>query len=215
MYDDTDRELNNLPEGSDSAESEPDLDQVQDSLDDIFEDWENEENLQVLDSMSAPSDQVQIDEAIGRLKGISEITSEQWKDLSEKEKIEALQQVETIMAEIQNRPVIEIKAEGMSPHTAGYYDSNDNSIHINLNNLGDNNVQDAVDTIVHEGRHAYQDYAVKHPGLHSDLDVVKAWKENFANYLDPSIYGLQIYMAQPVEKDAYTYADTICNAIYD
>jgi hypothetical protein len=76
-------------------------------------------------------------------------------------------------------------------------------------------VEEMVDTIVHEGRHAYQDFAVQHPAAVADQRVVAAWAKNRINYLDAERYGQELYQSQPLEADAWSYAGAVLAAVRD
>lgn len=160
----------------------------------------------------APDDAQQVDEATNRLREIDEIKPETWQGLEEPERLDTLQQVETEMAEVQGRPFVEVVAEEMSPGSFGYFDGE--RIHVSTEDLRSEDVGENVDTIVHEGRHAYQQYAIDHPGFHHDSAQVQAWNENFDNYLTAEAYGQEVYQNQPVEADAWSYASQIRQGIY-
>lgn len=162
---------------------------------------------------SVPSDDAQqVKEATNRLMAIDEIKPETWQELEDPERLDTLQQVENEMAGVQGRPSVEVVADEMSRGSFGYFDGA--SIHVGAEALQDENVAENVDTIVHEGRHAYQQYAVDHPGFHSDHEQVQAWDENFDNYLTAEMYGQEAYQNQPVEADAWNYASQIRQAVY-
>ena len=63
-----------------------------------------------------------------------------------------------------------------------------------------------VDTVVHEGRHAYQSYAIEHPEVNGDTPEarreVESWAKNEGKYYS----GELRYYVQPQEADAYSYA---------
>jgi hypothetical protein len=159
---------------------------------------------------------LQVEEASERLSNFPEIQSENWEQLDEIQRLETLQNVEDQMAEIQGRPALLIQPTDLPANTFGQYDGK--NIQINSNTIMDTSmpVNEFVDTIVHEGRHAYQDYAIQNPGFETDLNKVDQWAENFepGNYLAPEEFGQEIYMNQPVEADAWGYASRITSVIY-
>ena len=81
--------------------------------------------------------------------------------------------------------------------------------------------KDVLDTIIHEGRHAYQHYNVDQKCVHDSLSEVNTWRENF---YDPQYryysgntlvvigpnkvgnVGYRLYYYQPVEIDARNFA---------
>ncbi|MEK4799960.1 hypothetical protein NYE37_13740 [Thermoactinomyces sp. FSL K6-2592] len=61
----------------------------------------------------------------------------------------------------------------------------------------------ACHALLHEGRHAYQHYAIDHPEIHPDKEQVQKWRENNeVYYCRPKHY----YHFQPVELDAEKFA---------
>ena len=155
---------------------------------------------------------LQADEGIHQLSQIREIQPEAWQSLEEPERLNALQQVENTMADIQNRPQVPVLSESLGPKSFGYYDGN--SIHVSSDVMMTDDVAENVDTVVHEGRHAYQQYAMDHPGFHSNAAEVDAWRDNQANYLSAEMYGQEIYQSQPLEADAWSYAASIRRGLY-
>lgn len=156
--------------------------------------------------------QKQIDEGIDQLKGIEDIRPNVWIEASETERLGALQQVESSMADIQGRPALDVISNQMPQNTFGFFDGN--SINISADGLRSDDVAENVDTVVHEGRHAYQLYAVEHPGFHANNYEVEAWSDNFDNYLRAEDYGQEVYATQPVESDAFAYGSAIRQGLY-
>lgn len=158
----------------------------------------------------------QIQDATQQLSQIEGLNPNNWAALDSASRLEVLQTVEDRMAAIQGRPAVEIKPTELTPGTYGYYDGQ--TITINAADLNGNQMQvsEFVDTIVHEGRHAYQDYAIANPGIVSDPAVVAAWAENMqsGNYLTAEEYGQEAYLNQPVEADAWSYASQVTSALF-
>lgn len=156
----------------------------------------------------------QIADSIEHLNQMPEIQPEQWEGLSIDERLNTVQNVENVMAEVQNRPSVPVELADLSPNEFGGYDGQ--SIKINQDHIaGGQDVKENVDTIIHEGRHAYQDYVISHPELVSDQEMVQSWADNFENYLDLQTYGAELYTDQPVERDAWTYAEAVRNGVYE
>jgi hypothetical protein len=151
------------------------------------------------------------------LQQIKEIQPDNWTTLSETEKLSTLNEVEDIMAGIQGRPALPIMINrNASPGEFGYFDKESNQIFVGAYSLENDSVMENVDTIVHEGRHAYQWHAVNNPGFHPDPNEVAAWQDNFlpANYLTATEYGQQMYISQPVEADAWSYGSIITEGVF-
>ena len=167
---------------------------------------------ELLPSTNILSDEQQIESASTILKEIHSIQPETWNDLDENLRAKTLQEVEDIIAVYQNRPTSQIKIKPMIPQLYGYYDGN--TIYLNQSNISEKDAKNAVETILHEGRHSYQHFATQHPSIHSNTKEVNAWRRNLRHYLDPSKYGQELYESQPVEADARNYAERICNNIF-
>ncbi len=105
-----------------------------------------------------------------------------------------------MIAAVQGRPAVDIFSYDADPDDYGYYDGNTNRIGIGAHSLAHDAVNDVVDTLAHEGRHAYQEWAIDHPDAHGDPREVEAWRHNFAdaNYMSPAVDYAE-YLLQPVE----------------
>lgn len=165
---------------------------------------------------ASPSIEEQVNRGVEALQQIEGIKPEVWKMLSLKERIEILQAVEIRMAEVQGRPpakVITRKKGGF-----GAYSPKSNTIFINEKFLARNAVAEQVDVTIHEGRHAYQRYAIGHPGYHANESEVSEWHDNLKdgckNFKTIQIHGFRAYRTQPVEYDAWSYAYTFRQIIY-
>lgn len=93
----------------------------------------------------------------------------------------------------------------------GYY-AGDGYLHLNADVLSDpTNRLDALDTIFHEGRHAFQHAAVANPNRCSvEREQAATWEWN----LQPEHYiryemNPRRYFAQPVEADARAFAEEV------
>lgn len=158
---------------------------------------------------------LQVQDAVESLQQLDGIRPDAWAALDAAGRLETLQDVEQRMAEIQGRPPVEVMAEDMDPNTYGGWDGS--LIRLNAQHLASSDmpVAEVVNTIIHEGRHAYQDYAVAHPGFVPDGAVVAAWAVNMhpGNYLRLEDYGPLFYGGQPVEADAWEYAGRVTTAL--
>jgi len=187
-----------------------------DNLAEGIEDLEAPDDINPIEAGSrgfALETEGQISDSIELLNQVPEIQPEHWEGLNIDERLIAVQNVENIMAEVQNRPSVPVEIADLDPNEFGGFDGQ--SIIINQEHLsGGQNVEEIVDTIVHEGRHAYQNFVINHPEMISDHAIVQAWTDNFDNYLDLQNYGAELYNNQPVEQDAWQYAEAIRNGIY-
>ena len=162
-----------------------------------------------------PEETPEIDQAVDALGNMDNLNPGTWDSIGSDERLEALQDIEDQMAEIQGRPPVEVVLDDtLQANEFGGW--NGEVIKINTAHLNsDMPVDEFIDTIVHEGRHADQDYAIEHPGFIADNDLVTSWAENQPpdNYLRPEDYGQEIYENQPTEADAWNYATQIRNTL--
>lgn len=159
----------------------------------------------------APPTEQQVQEGAEALRSIPELRPEVWQGLNDGEKLEALQNAENQMAEVQGRSPVEVRVEQMGPGQHGGYTRGDRVIHVSQADVRSDNPREVLDTVVHEGRHAYQHYAVENPGFHSNEAEVEAWELNMqpGNYRTVEMDGARAYMEQPVEADAWSYASRV------
>ncbi|TCS94854.1 hypothetical protein [Hazenella coriacea] len=91
----------------------------------------------------------------------------------------------------------------------GYYNHKKKEIYVALNSLTDEQSYNIVETVIHEGRHAYQHYALENPEIHPDHKELELWRKNTRHmggvYLSP-MYDFMYYY-QAIERDANQYAD--------
>ena len=124
------------------------------------------------------------------------------------------------MAQLQRRPAAELTMHQSNPgadgaYEYGHYNPETHQISIGSYSLQHDDVKEVVDTTAHEGRHAYQHYAIENPGFHPDARQVEEWRENLTpdnywRYEDDPVE----YANQPVEKDAWRYGRSIARGLY-
>ena len=70
--------------------------------------------------------------------------------------------------------------------------------------------EDVLDTLIHEGRHAYQDYNLNVRETHPRHGEVANWNLNeFYGYQDVENCGFKAYAMQPMETDARAFAEDV------
>lgn len=152
---------------------------------------------------------------IAALRRIEGLRPDVWTDLNVAERLRTLQAAEDAIASVQGRPPASIFSYDAEPDDYGYYDGTTNRIGVGSHSLAHDAVYAVVDTLVHEGRHAYQEWTLDHPGAHDYSADVEAWRGNFAddNYVTPDVDYAE-YLSQPVEADARRYARLIADNVY-
>lgn len=164
------------------------------------------------------------------LETVEEIKFENWCKLSLEQKKDVLNRIEQHVAAIEHRPALRVDIEEMKPKTMGYQSASRhkialNSLYVNSNNP--NVHREVIDTILHEGRHAYQHYNVDVKCIHESAAEVSTWRENFYDpelkyyqstgqrimirYNDGRLHNVdyRLYYQQPVETDARNFAKDI------
>lgn len=98
--------------------------------------------------------------------------------------------------------------EEMPPYRMGSYNPQTNTITLNTRMLRDEAVPfKLMDTILHESRHAFQQYAVDHPeSVSVPPETIAIWEHNMRNYIK-SEWDYEAYIKQPIEEDARKFAE--------
>ena len=170
--------------------------------------------------MEAPQDGIQIEEISDMMSCMEGLEYSEWKELSAEERIEVLQKIETKIAEIAHRPASFISTKSLGEGHYGYYTPGTNHIVINSDVISSNSFEDykdALDTLVHEGRHAYQDYNLNGREVHPRSGDVSNWKLNEEDYgyQDAQHCGFKAYELQPVEADARAFAEDVLKQYFN
>ena len=163
--------------------------------------------------LEAPNDAVQVEKASDAMLEIKGCRYEDWKNSTPEERLNTLKSMEVRIAEISHRPSCEIHTKSMSEGHLGYYSPGTKTITLNSNYLkGDyESYKNCLDTVIHEGRHAYQDYNLTHRQVHASPGDITNWKINQQGYGYQSAerFGFKLYWMQPVEADARKFAEDI------
>lgn len=168
------------------------------------------------------------------LETVEEIKFENWSKLSLEQKTEVLNRIEQHVAAIEYRPALKVELEPMKPRTLGYQSASEHKIALNSMYVASNNPgvhREVLDTIIHEGRHAYQHYNVDVKNIHESGAEVATWRENFYDpryqyyhstgqkiiipYNDGSRHDVdfRLYYYQPVEIDARNFAKDVMSRL--
>ncbi len=172
----------------------------------------------------APNDMEQIEQVSDTLSEMSEFQIENWERMDLNERIEALNTLESRIAEIEHRPACPVYSEYMGSvqiqggHVYGRlggFNPETKDITLNSEMLASNDpaaLRETLDTIVHEGRHAYQDYNVNECEVHPRHAEIISWSETMEGgkwgYCGGSstLLGQRLYEQQSIEIDARNFA---------
>ena len=149
---------------------------------------------------------------IESLKKIQGLDLETWRKASFEQRCSTITELANKIADQTRIPRANVVFKDMKDmRSSGSYCAETNTLTINSLHLkqGTNPRfrSECIDTVAHEMRHAYQHYAVKHPGFHPNSREVEYWAANMPpHYITPEMaektFGLEYYEKQPVEMDA-------------
>jgi hypothetical protein len=138
------------------------------------------------------------------------LNDSEWSKLNLQNKAAVIQSVENEVARREGRPPCNVSLFSEPPSngmiTAGQYNPKNGGIELNAYHL-QGNQSECLNTVLHEGRHAYQDKAIKGEIYHHNKAELKAWQDNMkpGHYIQPE-QNRRAYYRQPVEADAREYA---------
>lgn len=136
--------------------------------------------------------------------------SENWSKMDQSERKDALNTLAKDVGTAFRTNVLGVRFYHGPRNSRGYY-NDDGYLYLNEDVLTDeSNRLDALDTVYHEGRHAFQRAAATNPNLHS-VERLQAdtWANNFTNYISPNRVNMRRYFQQPVEADAREFAASV------
>lgn len=170
--------------------------------------------------LEAPNDSIQIEQVSDMMVELEALNFEEWKEMSFEQRYETLQSLENKIADIAHRPACELHVQYLEDGYYGYYDNDTKDITINSRYIASDNFDDykeCLDTLVHEGRHAYQDYNMYIREVHPRGGEVTNWKTNEIKYgyQDVCHCGFEAYEMQPVECDARAFAEDVLNSYFN
>lgn len=167
--------------------------------------------------IEAPDDKTQVELSAEAIEQIEGTKFEEWKELSVDERVGVLQQIEKEVSKIACRPSCKVNARSLGEGTYGYFDPETGEITVNTDYLTSNyeDYTESIDTIIHEGRHAYQNYNIYEEQVHPSKGDIHNWYLNELEYgyQDVKTYGFKLYELQPVEADARKFAEDLKDKI--
>lgn len=138
-----------------------------------------------------------------------------WKKLNLDEKVSAVQLFCNFEAGRLGIPQIQVTVKSLNhgSGTLGEYSDDDGSLCIDLQMVSDAEAEQAIEGVSHETYHAMQHFLIRNVDWESDasktayFQEARAWKENTNNYKGTWSDGYIAYSSQPLEKDAFKYAE--------
>ena len=132
-----------------------------------------------------------------------------WLNYSAGKRQRLIEKVEKKQAKKLKRPILPVVVN-TSPNCPyfGMFESNNGKqiLHINLRLLNEPHLRfHALETILHEGRHAYQYNLINKRKIRFFEFRKKRWLDNYSGYISSNEDKL-FYSMQPIERDAQKYA---------
>ena len=167
--------------------------------------------------LEAPSDNAQVEAISDVMLRVVGLEYDKWKELSFDKRMGVLQQLENEVAKIAHRPSCDVVSQSLGEGHLGYYEQGSNCITINKDYVESTECYEAVlDTLIHEGRHAYQDYNLNIRETHPRHGEVSNWNLNeLHGYQDVEHCGFKAYQLQPLESDARAFAEDVVKSYQD
>lgn len=199
-----------------------------------LENMDNLDNMEEVDNKSmlpeflqmdetkefAPSMEIQALEIKDVFMDLPELHFDQWKELGVEERIDILNEFEDKIAEIEHRNPMDVRYEEMESNIMGYFD--EKSLVLAEQLVCDDSYdsyKETLDTLFHEGRHAYQNYNLNVERVEQSAEMVESWNvnKNILGYksgesIIPELGYLE-YFSQPVEVDARVFAEKVIDSL--
>ena len=146
-----------------------------------------------------------------------------WRSLDLDERLEVLLIASEIESNTLGIPLVRVRAISMAENTLGGYDHASRTVMLSLEHLAFDPVEEVLDTLLHEIRHAYQYGLVE---LYQSLDEQKRnlalfhdisdYAYEFDNYISGSDEGetFQDYFEQNCEMDSNAFAGSTISVYY-
>lgn len=161
--------------------------------------------------LEAPSDNAQVEAISDVMTRVEDLNDDKWNKLSFDKRMEVLQLLENEVAKIAHRPSCVVVSQSLGEGHLGFYEQGSNCITINEDYVKSTDCyEEVLDTLIHEGRHAYQDYNLNIRETHPRHGDISNWNLNeFHGYQDVEHCGFKAYQLQPIESDARAFAEDV------
>lgn len=146
---------------------------------------------------------------------ISKIDKSVWKNLTFEERLDTMQTLANVeKAQLGISHEVNVRSDSLGLGTYGTYDFKKHEVIINTQILMDDDSTEAVNTLCHELRHAYQHDSVDaFLSLNEEyrqlalFDDMRDFYENFEHYQSVARDGFDEYESQTVEADSRKYSE--------
>ena len=147
-------------------------------------------------------------------------TLERWPAMDMREREAKLEEYYFRLADALGIPATKLSVEDLNPggtlECAGLFKPETGMLYIDYRIVEDPEwFAEMLDTVVHETRHQFQHNVVMNPEAYPEVPraVVEEWAGNmpppWSNYYDWDTYGEEMYLNQPIERDANVFAEGV------
>ena len=168
----------------------------------------------------APEMHVQAEQIKEVFTKMPELQYQTWQGLTIEQRADALNSFEAEIANIEKREALNVQYQALDKGTQGYFDGQKIVLSDNLLRSDTyDSYKNAMNTLFHEGRHAYQNHNLRVARTETSEELVKSWKVNLdiLGYDRVSSFtrarGYWRYYTQPIETDARLFAETVETAL--
>lgn len=153
------------------------------------------------------------------MPNILNLRRENWVKCSVEQRLEALNQLEGFIAGQEGRTPCPVSSEWLDSRTRGvhkYFDDGKENIELNTSLIASEEPYQAVETLIHEGRHSYQHHIVNYPELAENEQQLRDWMmSQEGGYIQPDGLNDSLYASQPTEIDARATARNKMDNLYE
>lgn len=171
----------------------------------------------------APHDSEQVEMISDLLNGMDELNPFSWSGLSVEQRVDVLNSIDEKIAGITKRTPCRIEAVELEDNLNGLAFP-DGRIYLNrrlLNDCSRAGLSQCLETLLHEGRHAYQNYNLNVRVVEQNSERVESWRLNHemgyedgeSGLFDYKDMGFKRYLTQPVEVDARVFAESVLDKL--
>lgn len=153
------------------------------------------------------------------MPNLADLRKEVWIKCSHEQRLKALNQLEEYIAGQEGRAPCPVSKNWLDLRTRGvhqYFTDGRESIVLNSNLIASEEPYQAVETLLHEGRHSYQHHVVNHPADAENEQQLQDWTmSQEGGYISPDGLNDSLYASQPTELDARAIARSRMDNLYD
>jgi len=163
---------------------------------------------------------LKLEKLLTKLDGIDGLKPYRWDNLGLEERVEVLQNAHNVMAAIYRFEPSPVGVATLPPKLLGDFTHATRNIRINRRLVAGDDRVEALATLLHESRHAYQWHLAQHVrrgfGWHSESEwtLAQEWSDNFYNPKSAQLHGFREYRNQPVEEDAFSFEKTVVKLLF-